>query len=169
MKQFNTFLSEQHELILEQAKNQSGFQPGGKTSFSGIGVGEPHKTLRHTATMQQSPLFKTMIVKSTMYNFNQLLNQVPSMWTDMISANEKERLDDVIANMADGPEKDKLMSRMSELVKMGDSTIQRNTARELINDLKKVSFLQQNPQIEYQEYGRYNDAYDTVGNRTRRF
>ena len=71
--------------------------------------------------------------------------------------------------MADGPEKDKIMARMSELVKMGDGDVQRNTARELINDLKQVSFLQQNPQVEYQEYGRYKDAYDTVGNRTRRF
>ena len=169
MKEFADFLREQHELILEQAKNQSGFQSGGKTSFSGTGVGEPHKTLRHTATMQQSPLFKNMMVKTNMYNFNQLLSQVPDLWTDMISSDEKERLDDVVANMADGPEKDKLMNRMSELVKMGDGDVQRNTARELINDLKQVSFLQQNPQVEYQEYGRYKDAYDTVGNRTRRF
>ena len=168
MKEFTEFLKEQQELISE-AKSMVSFTPGGKSSFQGTGVGEPEKTLRHTATMQQSPLFKNMIVKSNMYNFNQLLNQVPDMWTDMISANEKERLDDVVANMPDGPEKDKLMNRMSELVKMGDGDVQRNTARELINDLKKVSFLQQNPQIEYQEYGRYNNAYDTVGNRTRRF
>lgn len=168
MKEFTEFLKEQQELISE-SKNQVGFSQGGKSSFMGTGVGEPSKTLRHTATMQQSPLFKNIIVKGNMYNFNQMLNQLPDLWTDMISSDEKERLDDVVANMADGPEKDKLMDRMSELVKMGDGDVQRNTARELINDLKKVSFLQQNPQTEYKEYGRYNDAYDTIGNRTRRF
>ncbi len=114
MKEFTEFLKEQQELISE-SKNQVGFSQGGKSSFMGTGVGEPSKTLRHTATMQQSPLFKNIIVKGNMYNFNQMLNQLPDLWTDMISSDEKERLDDVVANMADGPEKDKLMDRMSDI------------------------------------------------------
>jgi len=163
MKNFNSFLSEQKELL--EAGGFASTSGGGKWTsqgqggMAGLGAQAPEQTMiSHNSGM--SPLFTDVhFYPGRVYNLGGLISQFAPLSQNMITPQEGVRLKAVFDEMPDGPAKQKLAELIDDTAHMTYSDEQEVSFNKVISELKKQIYSNQAPQVPYKQYTRYGDAF----------
>jgi hypothetical protein len=162
MKQFNTFLSEQKELLSE-APSKGGGSYFAQKGFAGLAAGESEKTLVNTNI---SPMFRDVhMYPNTAYQMKGLFDGLDGLWTNTITSQESKQLRNVFNKMPDGPHKQKVAMMVDDLAKMSYSKDKQIAMDELVAELRKNTFSNEQPVVAYQQYTPYNNVFKRANQR----
>ena len=156
MKQFNTFLKEQKELLVEKfssASNAGGSKYSIYGGVAGLGHSEPEQSI---ISPQSSPLSRDIhFYPNTVYQMKSLFNGpkgVANLWTNTITPQESKQLQRVFDRMPDGPQKQKVALMVDDLAKMSFSDDKQDAMDELVAELRKNTFSGTPPTTQYNNY-----------------
>lgn len=158
MKQFNTFLSEQKELLMEKGSKggkEYNISQGG--AVAGLGAGNAKETM-----FTQDLIGNPLQLANTVYNMKSLFggpDGVDGLWTNGITPQESKQLQRVFEKMPDGPQKEKVATMVNDLSHMTYSDDKQKAMDELVNELRKNTFSNEQPVVAYQEYTPYNNVF----------
>ena len=167
MKEYQTFLSEQLELLTEKGSKASS-SLSGQSPMKGLGhAGDAVSMQRMRASSETSPIFKNTFHNKSWLNFHHLLTSLPRLWQNFITPAEAKNLGSVWENMPPSPRKDEIADAMQDVALLPSGNERTIAFKGVINKFKQQVYDTSVQGTEYKSWGPYTDTYDSTKRTTR--